>query len=152
MQNKFSITSSDFETGGTIPVKYSYKAENISPDVKWSGAPKGTKSFALIMIDYDAEPVVGFPFVHWIVYDISAEVLHLVPGVKGFKFGMSNYDTDGYAGMNPPAGQNHAYYFHLYALDIEKLEIEDKPSEDDLSRAMDGHILAKTSMYGNFEQ
>ena len=46
--------------------------KNISPALKWSGAPKGTKSFALSLYDPDAP--TGSGWWHWVVYNIPANV------------------------------------------------------------------------------
>lgn len=69
-QGEFVIKSADFSDNGNIPAKYSFKQENISPQFSWFGAPKQVKSFALVVIDYDAKEVVGHPVVHWVVYNI----------------------------------------------------------------------------------
>jgi phosphatidylethanolamine-binding protein (PEBP) family uncharacterized protein len=46
-----TITSSAFTEGAMIPRKYTCDAEDISPDLKWSGVPQGAKSLTLICKD-----------------------------------------------------------------------------------------------------
>ena len=70
-----TIISSAFANNGSIPPKYTAEGDNVSPPLEWSGAPAGTKSFALIVDDPDA-PDPRAPqrtWVHWVLYDIPPE-------------------------------------------------------------------------------
>ncbi|HEY6326143.1 MAG TPA: YbhB/YbcL family Raf kinase inhibitor-like protein, partial [Candidatus Cybelea sp.] len=65
------LHSGDFPAGGRLarPLMASECGGfDRSPELEWSGVPKGTKSFALIMHDPDA-PIPG-GFYHWVVYDL----------------------------------------------------------------------------------
>src|SRR5260370_3138654 len=68
----FHLISTAFETESNVPMQYSCDGRNISPELSWSGAPAGTKSFALVMHDPDA-PVAG-GYTHWLGYNIPAIV------------------------------------------------------------------------------
>jgi len=83
------LTSSAFSEGQTLPSRFSYGGGNVNPPLAWSGAPEGTRSFALIMDDPDVPKGVGVPiWIHWIVFNIPSsatgipEAAHLV-GVRG---------------------------------------------------------------------
>ncbi|PIQ89597.1 MAG: YbhB/YbcL family Raf kinase inhibitor-like protein [Candidatus Omnitrophica bacterium CG11_big_fil_rev_8_21_14_0_20_42_13] len=110
-----------FGNNQKIPSEYTCDGKDASPEIKWSGAPEGTKSFALSVIDPDAP--MG-DFVHWLIYDIPKDCAvipkggPLPPGAKetGNDFGKSSY-----GGPCPPSG-THRYFFTLYALDKEHLE------------------------------
>jgi Raf kinase inhibitor-like YbhB/YbcL family protein len=71
----FTLTSPGFANNGSIPKQYTCEGADISPPLRWSGAPQGTKSFALIIDDPDApDPrAPKMTWVHWVVYDIPAE-------------------------------------------------------------------------------
>ena len=45
--------------------------KNISPQLEWNNAPKGTKSFAITIYDPDAP--TGSGWWHWVVFDISKD-------------------------------------------------------------------------------
>src|SRR6266496_4075653 len=68
------ITSNAFANGQSIPVKYSCKGNNISPDLAWNEPPAGTESFALIVDDPDAP--MG-TWVHWVLYNLPASERNL---------------------------------------------------------------------------
>ena len=105
--------------------------KNLSPALKWSGAPKDTKSFALTVYDPDAP--TGSGWWHWVVYDIPAGATELPEGAgtgdgKGLPAGSKQAKTDfgapGFGGACPPSGDKpHRYVFTLYALKTDKLDI-----------------------------
>jgi Raf kinase inhibitor-like YbhB/YbcL family protein len=72
-----NLQSTAFKEGEMIPSKFTCDGENISPELNWSGSPGGTKTFALIVEDPDAQ---GGIFVHWVLYNIPAGVTGLPEG------------------------------------------------------------------------
>ena len=80
----FTVTSTTLtEGGGTPPAQMSGifgvpGGEDISPQLSWSGAPEGTKSYAVTVFDPDAPTQSGFW--HWAVADIPASVTELPEG------------------------------------------------------------------------
>ncbi len=149
------LTSPAFRPEAEIPSKYSCDGRNISPELSWSGAPAGTKSFVLVMHDPDA-PMAG-GYTHWIVYNIPAGSDHIaehapnqdhLPG--GGMQGKNSSGTYGYTGPCPPSG-THRYYFRLYALDIE-LDSPARPGKEVLEQAMKGHVLAQSELMGRYKR
>lgn len=145
-----TVTSNIFDEGGDIPVAYTCDGENISPDLQWTGAPSGTKSFAVIVDDPDAGG-----FTHWLVFAIPANAVGLPPGVtdepelaNGSRQGANSRREIGYTGPCPPSGI-HTYVFSVYALDVE-LELESDAGAKDVLGAMEGHILASGELTGRF--
>jgi len=147
-----TITSPAFEEGQMIPAKYTCDSLNVSPPLKWEQVPQGVKSFALICDDPDAP--VG-TWVHWVVWNIPAEVNSLPAGEgsslpEGSKQGVTSAGTNGYHGPCPPRGV-HRYYFKIYALDT-TLDLPDSTTKQNLLDAMKGHILAEGSLMGRYQR
>ncbi|MCL6421895.1 YbhB/YbcL family Raf kinase inhibitor-like protein [Brachybacterium sp. JHP9] len=99
---------------------------SLSPDLRWSGAPKGTRSFAVTCYDPDAP--TGSGFWHWIAWDIPADASGLPPGAEREASGMlqavNDFGRPGYDGPNPPEGPAHRYVFTVHALPVETLGID----------------------------
>lgn len=121
----FKLTS-DTIKGGKIEMdqvfnSFGCSGKNISPEFKWSNAPKGTKAFALTMFDPDAP--TGSGFWHWVVFNIPADTTELAANAgsggelpKGAVQSRTDFGKPGYGGPCPPPGKPHHYVFTLYAL------------------------------------
>lgn len=145
------LRSSDFSPGAAIPVRAMASdcgGANRSPALSWSGAPKTTKSFALILHDADA-PIAG-GFYHWVVYNLPATAQGLPPAVKlaANQLGVTSAGKPGYFGPCPPPGPVHHYTFTLYALDVTKISAETPPTAPQLERRIAGHIVARAVLEG----
>jgi len=149
-----TITSSAFTEGAMIPKKYTCDAEDISPDLKWSGVPQEAKSLTLICDDPDAP--VG-TWVHWVLFNIPADTTALPAGIpaeavlkNGARHGQNDFRKLGYGGPCPPGG-THRYYFKIYALDT-LLTLESGSTKAQLLGAMKGHILAEGQLMGRYKR
>lgn len=150
-----TMKSPVFKDGELMSPKYTCKGEDVSPPLSWEGAPAGTKSFALICDDPDAPFMT---WVHWVIYDIPADVTELYGGIPkedmlpdGTKQGRNDFRKVGYGGPCPPPGGPHRYFFKLYALD-KMLNLEAGLDKKALLRAMEGHILEETQIIGKFKR
>ena len=116
--SEFKLTTTSFENEGMIPKRYTPHGEDYNPQLSWTGAPAGTKSFALINDDPDAP--VGL-WTHWLVKNIPATTTSIkensVPGVEV----TNSWGIKKYKGPKPPSG-THRYYFKLYACSVEKMK------------------------------
>jgi Raf kinase inhibitor-like YbhB/YbcL family protein len=133
--SKLALVSPDIGQGKTLSEDqvfngFGCKGKNLSPELHWSGAPEGTKSFAVMVYDPDAP--TGSGFWHWVVYDIPADVDHLPaeagdpkkPGLpKGAIQGRTDFGIAAYGGPCPPPGKPHHYHFMLFALKVPKLQV-----------------------------
>lgn len=149
------LTSAAFEDGKSIPAKYTCDAENLSPPLEWSNVPEGTRSFVLICDDPDAPRGT---WVHWVLFDIPAEVTSLEEGVRkiaalpGFgTHGVNDFGALGYGGPCPPPGGPHRYFFKLYALDA-KLELKAAVTKKVVLRAMKDHVLGEGRLMGKYKR
>ena len=146
-----AITSTAFAQGQPIPVDHSCDGKGQSPPLAWSGAPEGTRSFALIMDDPDAP--MG-TFVHWVIYGIPASSTGLPAAMsKDAQLAdgsMQGPNTMGRAGYTPPCppGGTHRYFFKLYALDL-AIDAAGM-GKDQLLSAMQNHILAQGELMGTY--
>lgn len=115
----FNLTSKAFEYGASIPVKHTCKGEDVPPPLIWDEAPKGTVSFALVLEDPDAP---GGTFLHWLIYNLPADINELdgvSPVEKNLRNGAlqakNDFGRTGYGGPCPPSGEEHRYFFRLFA-------------------------------------
>jgi Raf kinase inhibitor-like YbhB/YbcL family protein len=144
VSKRLVIRSPAFENNKAIPSKYTPQGDNVNPRLLIDGIPEGTKSLALTIEDPDASPDT---FYHWIIWNIppSGEIReHTAPGVEGLNSDGQNI----YTGPNPPSG-THRYLFKVYALDT-MLDLSTDSTIDDLTAAIQGHILANGELIGTY--
>lgn len=151
----FTVRSSDFTQGATIPLQFTCVGADISPALEWSAVPANTQSFALIADDPDAP--VG-TWVHWVLYNLPASV-HSLPqnfpksekAKDGTLQGRNDFGKIGYGGPCAPPGKTHRYFFKLYALDT-RLALQAGATKKDLEAAMKSHILEESETMGRFSR
>ena len=142
------ITSPAFDHHNRIPDKHTGDGEDVSPELMWSGAPEGTKAFAIVVHDPDAPLVDGFT--HWVAYKIPGNVNHLAEGTTEVVNGVNSMGNDGYMGPAPPPGHgNHHYYFWVYALD-EDLDLEPGLTRRQLIDRIEDHVIEQARVVGTF--
>ena len=148
------ITSSAFAEGRMIPKHYTCDAEDVSPDLAWTGVPEGTKSLALICDDPDAP--MG-TWVHWVLFNLPPGINELcaeIPPEKtlenGARHGKNDFGKFGYGGPCPPSG-THRYFFKLYSLDT-VINLESGITKAQLLEAMEGHILDEGQLIGKYKR
>ncbi len=150
----FSLSSPAFKPNGPIPFKHSVDGDNLSPALEWRDAPKGAKSFLLVVDDPDA-PMGNFQ--HWGLYNIAGGSNHLSEGAgsdgKAGNMAVNDFGNARYDGPQPPKGHGiHHYHFKLAALDVERLSPAPKAKVKDLWTVAKGHIVAQTEIVGTFER
>lgn len=156
-----TLTSPDINPGATISEEqvanvFGCSGKNLSPELHWSGAPKGTKSFALSVFDPDAP--TGSGFWHWVVVNIPPDATSLPKGAgdpkgtglpKGALLTRTDFGSPGYGGPCPPQGDKpHHYHFTLFAVDVDKLDVDENTSAAVVGFNLHFHTLAKTTLTG----
>jgi Raf kinase inhibitor-like YbhB/YbcL family protein len=130
----FKVTAPDLVSKGRITAAHVFNGmgctgQNVSPALNWSGAPAGTKSFAVTAYDPDAP--TGSGWWHWVMYNIPADATGLAAGAgngrnapRGSQQGNTDFGSKGYGGPCPPQGDKpHHYHFTVYALKTDKLDV-----------------------------
>jgi hypothetical protein len=148
------LSSSAFADGAAIPQTYTCDGEDVSPPLAWTAPPAGTQSFVLICDDPDAP---AGTWVHWIAYNLPADVLSLPEAVAGDDdlpgdavHGKNGWGRQDYGGPCPPSGTHH-YSFRLYALDTE-LDLQPGARKAKVLRALEGHVLAQGELIGTYQR
>jgi Raf kinase inhibitor-like YbhB/YbcL family protein len=141
----FTVTSHAFASGTVQPAQFSdimgCTGGNLSPDIRWSNAPAGTKSFVVTIYDKDAP--TGSGWWHWVVVDLPADANSLAAGAgngkaalpQGTRMTPTDMGAPGFLGACPPEGPEHDYTITVKALGIDKL-----PVPDDATPAMVGFV------------
>ena len=152
--SEMQVSSPAFADRGGIPAKYSGEGEDISPALEWSGAPDGTRSFAVICHDPDA-PVVasgGYGFVHWVLYNVPGTTTSLPEDVGDHAMGPSDFGQPGYGGPMPPIGHGtHHYFFWVLALRREP-DLERGLTLRQLLETIEPDVLGMNRLVGTYER
>lgn len=157
LSKTITLISDDFVAGGNIPVECTGDSNELSPELRWNNAPTGTKSFVLLMTDYDA-PAPFFKIStidHWVIYNIPAAITFLSKGLTSGQL-QENHISSGqnfkkgieYKGPKPPVGV-HNYYFRIYALSVDTLNLNNATKQE-VMEAMKGNILAYGELIGRY--
>ena len=120
--------------------------ENISPSLAWSGAPDGTRSYAITCFDPDAPS--GSGWWHWVVTDIPVDVTSLAEGAPlpaGARTWINDYGYRGWGGPWPPPGPAHHYVFTVFAVGVDRLDVQDDTTSAVARVNLSFNVLEKTS-------
>ncbi len=130
LPHTLTVTSSTLEENLLMPDKtvfdgFGCTEQNVSPQLRWSEGPSGTKSYLVMLYDPDAPTGIGFH--HWWVANIPPQTRSLSQGVRalpeGSIQGLNDYGTTNYGGPCPPDGRTHRYLFYVWALGVEALPL-----------------------------
>ena len=164
----FTVTSNSFKDGDYLPKDFILSADfgfgcaggNKSPHLKWSGAPVGTKSFAITCYDPDAP--TGSGFWHWVVVNIPANVTELKldagnPSAgllpKGALQTRTDFGKPGYGGPCPPEGHGpHRYQFTVFAVKEESLPVNADTSAAIVGFYLNFNTLERKTLTGKFQR
>ncbi len=149
------LTSPAFQNGEALPRKYTTTLD-LSPPLEWRNVPAGTKSFVILMEDADVPP--PNPFLHWVVYNIPAEVTSLPEAlphekkpkrVPGAVQGKNSRKRLGYQHPSPIDKRAHHYHIEIFALD-DLIDPESGKNKSEVVTEMNGHVLGKGELIATF--
>ena len=154
----FTVASDDVTDGQ--PLKDDQVAEhgNTSPQLSWSGAPEGTKSYTVTCYDPDAPTPSGFW--HWVLVDLPPDCTSLPAGagaqgtaLPGNAFMCRNdMSTKDFLGAAPPAGdQVHRYYFAVHAVKEDSLGVDSDASAAVVSFNLVFKAAARAVIKGTYQ-
>ena len=156
----FRLTSPDIAPGGRIADAqvgdaFGCKGGDVSPALRWSGAPSATKSFAVGVFDPDAP---GRGFWHWLIVDIPAGAASLAENAGAADAGLApagavetlnDAGRPGYFGPCPPTGDKpHHYHFEIFALDVAELGVDAGAQAAAAGARLAAPTLAKAEFVG----
>ncbi|HEX3675144.1 MAG TPA: YbhB/YbcL family Raf kinase inhibitor-like protein [Rhizomicrobium sp.] len=152
------VKSHDIADGAMLSTQQVYtdcNGDNVSPGVFWSGAPAGTKSFAVTLYDPDAD------FWHWTAFDIPATATSIVRGASatptllpaGTIQGRNDFARTGYGGACPPPGSGkHHYQFTVWALDSDALPFDSNAGGGAVGAYLKQHALAQATLTAIYQR
>lgn len=152
----FTVRSDSFLDGGVLAEAQVKAKGDRSPHLAWSGAPDGTRSYAITCYDPDAP--TGSGFWHWTVANIPVDVTELAEGASpnvmpaGSVEGRTDYGPAGFGGAAPPPGHGpHRYIFTVFAVDVDKLDVTPDNSGAVFGFNLHFHTLAKAAITATYE-
>ena len=152
----FTVTSEDVTDGQPLKDDQVAAKGNKSPQLSWSGAPEGTKSYTVTCFDPDAPTPSGFW--HWVLVDLPADVTSLEAGaasceLPGKAFHVRNDAGEaGFTGAAPPQGdQVHRYFFVVHAVGEETLGVDPSASPAVVSFNLAFKTLARAIIHGTYQ-
>lgn len=149
------LTTPAFAHEAEIPMRYTQEAENLSPELVFSGVPANARSLVLLSDDPDA-PDPAAPkriWLHWLVVNIPTETAGFAEGLRDHirKVALSPSTTAAYA-AGPVRGRPsdaHRYFFKLYALDT-VLDLPENFTRAQAEAAMQGHVIESAVTMGTY--
>jgi Raf kinase inhibitor-like YbhB/YbcL family protein len=151
------LSSADLKSGVPIAPAHIYPrcgGQNVSPQLSWSGAPAGTKSFVLTMIDVSVKPA---HWSHWVVVDLPPNTVSLARGIKALpgkaRAIPSNFGDPYYDGPCPPDGSGvHEYQITVWALGTPSIDIAPDTPATELEQILSRAALDHASLTGSVKR
>lgn len=143
------ILSPNFLNNEDIPSKFTCDGDDVNPELIIEDVPEKAASLAIICDDPDSPTGL---WLHWILWNISpkTKIIKENSAPDGAISGINDFGNFGYGGPCPGRGKHH-YCFKIFALDTE-LNLSQNSKQEDLGRAMEGHILEQRELVGLYER
>ncbi len=156
-QAEMSLQSTDISEGEMLSNAqvfngFGCEGGNISPQLSWRGVPEGAKSLAITVYDPDAP--TGSGWWHWVAFNIPVDTKSIDTGAAmpiGTIESRTDFGSTGFGGACPPEGNEpHNYIFTIYALDVEKLDLDENASGAMVGYFLNAHLIEKASITAKY--
>jgi Raf kinase inhibitor-like YbhB/YbcL family protein len=146
----FTLTSTAFGEGESIPREFTCDGADVSPPLAWTGVPSGAAALVLVVDDPDARG-----FVHWIVLDLPGTDGSLPKGISPTadspEQGRNGFGNVGWGGPCPPSGTHH-YHFTMTAI-AAPLGLPDHPSGQEVAAALAAaDVLGQVTLNATYQR
>ena len=114
----FTLASPEVTEGGALPKEFTCDGVSATLPLSWSGAPEGTKSFAVVMHHI---PGPSDSHWYWVLYNIPADVISLEKNTSSIGT-LGNNSVNGETKYAPPCSKgpgDKLYTYTVYALSAE---------------------------------
>lgn len=152
----FTVSSSGYPQGGTLPTKYTCDGAGSSPALSFKNPPAGTKSFAILGWDDNSSAA---PLSTWEVYDIPITAKSIPEGVpngssvQGFKQGLNSFGRSGFSAPCPTKdGKRREYYIDFYAINVSSLGLPAGAKASQIHAAIKKHKIAESKLLGVYSR
>lgn len=145
----FEISSPAFSDDGSIPAEHTCDGADVSPRLDVTGLPVGTDSVVVVVEDPDA--AMG-TWEHWVLFDVPAEPTTMqipVDSPGGGVSGTNSWNVTGYKGPCPPLGEEHRYFFTIYALS-DTLDLPEGIDSAVVYQAMQPYLIGSAELMGRY--
>ncbi len=159
----FTLTSTDIQgqlTSTQVFAGFGCSGDNISPQLSWQNAPEGTKSFAVTVYDPDAP--TGSGWWHWVLFNMPVSTNELKANAGNLDRGLApegsvqsitSFGQPGFGGACPPEGDKaHAYIFTVYALSVDKIELEAIAPPAMVGYYLNANVIEKASIISYYKR
>ena len=145
-EKHFTIESDNFNEGDPISDKFTPQGEDINPNIRFSHTPDGTKSYALAVEDPDAPNGTWY---HWLVINIPKETKFIKENYKEGTEITNSWGITKYKGPSPPGKELHRYFFKVFALNAEKINVY---NIDSFYNEVKKHLISEASIMVKYKK
>ena len=154
----FTLASTDIAEGKMMTAAqvfhgFGCTGANLAPQLSWSGAPAGTRSYAITVYDPDAP--TGSGWWHWSVFNLPATIHGVAGGATaaslpaGAVQARNDFGDSAFGGACPPVGDRpHRYQVTVWALKVDKLPLDQQASGALVGYMLNANVLGKAQLTG----